>query len=275
MDRFEDIVRRTISHLKFRQDYRPIHLYSNELQFSAQAGPLEPDVISYELPTQEVPEEIQVRETIAPEATIKPTMAEKTTELVPAEIWTESQNLAELEAAIKDCQKCKLWKTRTNFVFGSGNPNADIVVVGEAPGAEEDKQGLPFVGRAGQLLTKILEAVELKRDEVFICNILKSRPPENRNPAPDEIEACEPYLIKQLQLINPKLILALGTFASQTLLKTKLPLGKLRGRFHDYNGIKTMVTFHPAALLRNPGWKKDTWEDVKLLRAEYDKMVKK
>ncbi|KXK03179.1 MAG: Bacteriophage-type DNA polymerase [Chlorobi bacterium OLB4] len=159
------------------------------------------------------------------------------------------------------------------FVFGSGNPNADIVVVGEAPGADEDEQGLPFVGRAGQLLTKILASIELERDQVYICNILKCRPPGNRNPEIDEIESCEPYLKKQIELINPKLILALGKFAAQTLLQTKQPLGKLRETLHDYQGVKTIVTFHPAALLRNPNWKILTWADVKFLRKEYDKIL--
>jgi uracil-DNA glycosylase len=187
--------------------------------------------------------------------------------------WKSSTDLNSFAEGIKNCSKCNgLKKTRTQVVFGTGNPDADIMVIGEAPGADEDKQGKPFVGRAGQLLTKILEAIDLKREEVYIANILKCRPPENRNPAPDEISNCEPYLYHQLKLIKPKLILALGTFAAQTLLRTKEPLGKLRGKFHDYNGIKTMVTYHPAALLRNPNWKKPAWEDVKQLKSEYEKM---
>lgn len=185
--------------------------------------------------------------------------------------WAKCDSLHEFSSAIQGCQKCgMLSKGRKNIVFGSGNPNAGIVVVGEAPGADEDEQGLPFVGRAGRLLTDILAAIKLSRDEVYICNILKCRPPENRNPLPDEILNCEPYLSKQLELIKPKLILALGTFAAQTLLNTKEPLGKLRGRFHLYNNIKLMVTYHPAALLRNPNWKRPTWEDVKMFREEYD-----
>jgi uracil-DNA glycosylase family 4 len=188
--------------------------------------------------------------------------------------WSDSNDLESFSRSISSCPKCKeLASTRTQVVFGSGNPDADIMVIGEAPGAEEDKQGKPFVGRAGQLLTKILEAINLKREEVYIANILKCRPPQNRNPEPREIQNCEPYLFRQLDMIKPKLILALGTFASQTLLRTKEPLGRLRGKFHDYQGIKTMVTYHPAALLRNPNWKKYTWEDVKLLRSEYDKMM--
>lgn len=189
------------------------------------------------------------------------------------EDWQNTEFLDELYEKIKDCRKCDLWKTRTNFVFGTGNPKAKVVVVGEAPGAEEDKQGKPFVGRAGQLLTQILASVNFTREEVFICNVLKSRPPENRNPTPEEIRACEPYLIKQLDIIKPKLILCVGTFAAQTLLKSKDSLGKMRGQFHTYNGIPLMVTFHPAALLRNPNWKRPTWEDVQLFRKEYDKLM--
>lgn len=191
------------------------------------------------------------------------------------EDWKSCSSLAELNEMIKDCRKCRvLADKRKNLVFGSGNPKADIAVVGEAPGADEDEKGFPFVGRAGKLLTDILAAINFSRDEVYICNILKCRPPENRNPLPDEILNCEPYLDKQLEIIKPKLILALGTFAAQTLLRTKEPLGKLRGRFHTYKNIKTMVTYHPAALLRNPNWKRPTWEDVKLFRKEYDTISK-
>jgi|WetSurMetagenome_2_1015567.scaffolds.fasta_scaffold39328_4 uracil-DNA glycosylase len=191
------------------------------------------------------------------------------------EEWMNSESIEILDKNICGCKKCPLVKTRTNFVFGTGNPKADVVVVGEAPGRDEDAQGKPFVGRAGQLLTDILKAINFTRDEVFICNILKCRPPENRNPLPEEIFHCEPYLMKQLELINPRLILAVGTFAGQTLLKTKEPLGKLRGKFFDFHigdiKAKLLVTYHPAALLRNPHWKKPTWEDVKLFRKEYDK----
>ncbi|HRE42112.1 MAG TPA: uracil-DNA glycosylase [Ignavibacteria bacterium] len=187
--------------------------------------------------------------------------------------WMSANSLDELKEMICNCKKCDLWKTRTNFVFGSGNKNADLVIVGEAPGAEEDKQGLPFVGRAGKLLTQILESINFKREEVFICNVLKSRPPENRNPSPEEIKQCEPYLVKQLELIKPKMLLCLGTFAAQTLLQTKEALGKLRGKFHTYKNIPLLVTYHPAALLRNPNWKKPTWDDVQLLRKEFDKLV--
>lgn len=191
------------------------------------------------------------------------------------EDWMNSESVEDLNNNISSCKKCPLAKTRTNFVFGTGNPDADVIVVGEAPGAEEDRQGKPFVGRAGQLLTDILKAINFSREEVFICNILKCRPPENRNPLPEEIVHCEPYLIKQLELIKPKMILAVGTFAGQTLLRTKDPLGKMRGKIFDFKAgeikAKLLVTYHPAALLRNPHWKKPTWEDVKLFRKEYDK----
>jgi uracil-DNA glycosylase family 4 len=182
-------------------------------------------------------------------------------------------SLDDYRRQIERCQKCSLGKTRTKFVFGDGDPGAKLVFVGEAPGSDEDLQGLPFVGKAGQLLTKIIEAINFKRSQVYICNILKCRPPENRNPLPAEIELCEPYLIKQLEIIRPAVICTLGTFASQTLLKTDIPISKLRGKIHYYQNIKLVPTFHPAALLRNPAWKRDTWEDVKLVRQIYDREV--
>lgn len=177
--------------------------------------------------------------------------------------------LEQFQAKICTCMQCPLGATRTNFVFGSGNPNADIMVIGEAPGADEDEQGLPFVGRAGQLLTKILESIEMPREQVYICNILKCRPPNNRKPLASETDQCEPYLWKQIELIKPKFILALGLTAANTLLKNKESMTALRGKVHDYQGISTIVTYHPAALLRNPDWKKHTWEDVKFLRKLY------
>jgi len=178
--------------------------------------------------------------------------------------------LAKFQKQISGCTKCPLSKTRTNFVFGDGDPKADMVFVGEAPGHDEDLQGKPFVGAAGQLLTKIIEAIKLDRSQVYICNILKCRPPGNRNPEPREIELCEPYLIRQLELIKPKVICALGTFAAQTLLKNTTPISKMRGHIHYYHNIKLVPTFHPAALLRNPAWKRQTWEDVQLVRKIYD-----
>ena len=179
-------------------------------------------------------------------------------------------SLDAIAQAVESCTRCPLSATATRGVPGSGNPNADFMCLGEGPGANEDQQGLPFVGQAGQLLTKILAAVNLSRDDVFITNVVKHRPPGNRNPAPDEIVACTPYLIRQLELIKPKVILALGTFAAQTLLNTKMPIGKLRGEVHRYHGIPVVVTYHPAALLRNPSWKRPTWEDVQLARRILD-----
>ena len=195
-----------------------------------------------------------------------------TDQTYPNEPWVAATSLEDLNTQICGCLKCSLGKTRINFVFGVGNPRADVVIIGEAPGADEDAQGEPFVGRAGQLMNKILEAVQFKREEVYICNILKCRPPNNRDPLPEEIEFCEPYLWKQLEIIKPKMILCLGRIAGQALLKTNDTLTALRGRFHDYRGIKLMVTYHPAALLRNPNWKKPTWEDVQLFRKTYDEL---
>jgi DNA polymerase len=179
-------------------------------------------------------------------------------------------SLATIAKAVESCTRCPLFKTATRGVPGEGDPNARLVCVGEAPGANEDETGRPFVGQAGQLLTKILAAVDLTREEVFITNVVKHRPPGNRNPAPNEIEACSPYLVRQLELIKPKVIVAFGTFAAQTLLNTKTPIGKLRGEVHRYHGIPLVVTYHPAALLRNPSWKRPTWEDVKLARRILD-----
>ncbi|MGH9419691.1 MAG: uracil-DNA glycosylase [Thermoanaerobaculia bacterium] len=181
-----------------------------------------------------------------------------------------ADGLVKIAEEVESCTLCPLYKTATRGVPGSGNPNADFVCIGEGPGANEDEQGLPFVGAAGQLLTKILAAVNLSRDEVFITNVVKHRPPGNRNPEQNEIDACTPYLIRQMDLIQPKVILALGTFAAQTLLNTKTPIGKLRGDVHRYRGIPVVVTYHPAALLRNPAWKRPTWEDVQFARRILD-----
>jgi DNA polymerase len=181
------------------------------------------------------------------------------------------ENLETIREDLGDCRRCKLHKTRNHIVFGAGNPNARLVFVGEGPGHDEDVQGLPFVGRAGQLLTKIINAIDLSRDDVFICNIIKCRPPGNRNPDRDEIDACLPFLKRQLKAINPTFICALGTFAAQTLLQTKTPISKLRGEFHPYEGIQLLPTYHPAFLLRNPNKKRDVWEDVQKLQAAYNR----
>jgi len=171
---------------------------------------------------------------------------------------------------VASCTRCPLYSTAKNPVPGEGNAQAQLMCVGEAPGATEDETGRPFVGAAGQLLTKILAAIDLPREQVYICNVLKHRPPGNRNPLPEEVTACSPYLIRQIEIIRPKVIIALGTFAAQTLLDTKTAIGKLRGQVHQYHGVPLVVTYHPAALLRNPSWKRPTWEDVQLARRILD-----
>jgi DNA polymerase len=176
--------------------------------------------------------------------------------------------LEEIRDEIGDCKRCKLHEWRTNIVFGEGNPNARLVFVGEGPGEEEDRQGRPFVGRAGQLLTKIINAMGLDRSYVYICNVVKCRPPGNRTPEPDEIGTCEQFLFKQLRAIDPDVIVCLGSVAAQSVLKTKEKLGNLRGKFHSYGRAKVMVTYHPAALLRNPGFKKPLWDDMQVVMKE-------
>lgn len=178
-------------------------------------------------------------------------------------------SLEELQADIGDCRRCKLHSGRTHVVFGVGNPNAKLMFVGEGPGRDEDLQGEPFVGRAGQLLTDIItKGMGLRREDVYIANVVKCRPPQNRNPEPDEVAACEPFLKKQIELIRPEIIVALGKFAVQTLTQSKIPITRLRGTWHAYMGIKLMPTFHPAYLLRNPADKKLVWEDIKKVMKE-------
>ena len=180
-----------------------------------------------------------------------------------------AHNLEELRAAIGDCRRCKLWSGRTHLVFGVGNPHAKLMFIGEGPGRDEDLQGEPFVGRAGQLLTDIItKGMGLKREDVYICNVIKCRPPENRNPEPDEVASCEPFLKKQVDLVKPEIIVGLGKFAVQTLLQTKVPITRIRGNWHSYHGIKLMPTLHPAYLLRNPADKKLVWEDIKKVMKE-------
>lgn len=175
-------------------------------------------------------------------------------------IWT----LTSIREDIGDCTRCKLATLgRKQVVFGVGNPNADLMFVGEAPGADEDVQGVPFVGRAGQLLTKMIEAMGFGRDDVYIANVVKCRPPENRNPEPDEIENCEPFLFRQIETVKPKVIIALGAFAAKTLLRSAEPISKLRGQVYDYHGAQLIPTFHPSFLLRSPGQKKYAWDDLK------------
>lgn len=173
----------------------------------------------------------------------------------------------ELEEQVTNCTRCELYKTRTRPVFGVGNRHADLMLIGEAPGAEEDRQGEPFVGRAGKLLNAMLEAVGFQREDVYIANILKSRPPKNRDPKPEEVAACEPYLKKQIELVNPRLILALGRVAAQNLLKVDTPIGKMRGKCYDYPDprVPVVVTYHPAYLLRSPREKRKSWQDLRFV----------
>jgi DNA polymerase len=187
----------------------------------------------------------------------------------PAAFHTsQAEALVAVRTGIGDCTRCKLHaQGRRQIVFGVGNPNADLMFVGEAPGADEDIQGIPFVGRAGQLLTDIIEkGLQIPRKDVYIANVIKCRPPGNRNPEQDEVETCEPFLFQQIDIIQPKVIVALGTFAARTLLRTLDPISRLRGRTYDYRGAKLIPTFHPAYLLRNPSSKRDVWEDMKVVR---------
>lgn len=197
--------------------------------------------------------------TVLPSSEIKE--KETTPNFLP--IQTEVLTLEEIRKDLGDCQRCKLHRTRRTLVFGEGNKKAKLMVIGEGPGYDEDVQGRPFVGRAGQLLTKILQSIHLQREEVYITNIIKCRPPQNRNPETAEIESCHPFLLKQIKAIHPKMICALGTFSAQTLLKTSEKITALRGRFYDLSGIKVIPTYHPAYLLRNPERKREVWEDMK------------
>ena len=195
------------------------------------------------------------------------------TEIV-AETFHSAKSLEELNSLICNCMKCQLGDTRKNFVFGTGNPNAEVLILGEGPGAEEDEQGLPFVGRAGKLLTDILKAIKFERNDVYIANIVKCRPAGNRTPSSAEMEMCMPYLKKQIELVDPKLILCVGLTAAHGLLLNKDSLTSLRGKVFEYEGRKVMVTYHPAALLRNPNWKRGCWEDVQAFRKLYDELLK-
>ena len=182
----------------------------------------------------------------------------------------KARELRDLHASIRDCRACGLCEGRRQVVFGAGRPSADVMYIGEAPGAEEDRQGIPFVGAAGELLTRMIGAIDLGREEVYIANVLKCRPPGNRDPKPGEIAQCEPYLKQQIDIIRPALICTLGRFAAQVLLQTNEAVGKLRGRVSEYEGVKLVPTYHPSALLRNPRWKRPAWEDLQLLRREYE-----
>jgi DNA polymerase len=193
-----------------------------------------------------------------------PPAPEESAAPIPVQFLRSPEALAAIRHELGDCTRCKLHTLgRKQIVFGVGNPAADIMFVGEAPGADEDTQGVPFVGRAGQLLTKMIEAMGLARDEVYIANVLKCRPPNNRDPQPDEVESCEPFLFQQIASIQPKVIIALGAFAARALLKTQDPISRMRGRVYKYRGADLIPTFHPSFLLRSPGYKREAWEDLK------------
>jgi DNA polymerase len=206
--------------------------------------------------------------TVEPSEPAEPREPREPREPVVPLFANQADALASVRTDIGDCTRCKLHTLgRRQIVFGVGNPNADLMFVGEAPGADEDIQGIPFVGRAGQLLTKIIEAIDLERDDVYIANVIKCRPPQNRNPEQDEVDTCEPFLFRQVDIIQPKVIVALGTFAARALLRTLDPISRLRGRVYNYRGARLIPTFHPAYLLRNPASKRDVWEDMKLVRS--------
>ena len=183
------------------------------------------------------------------------------------------RSLEKIRQEIGDCRRCKLWEKRHSIVFGVGNPEADLMFVGEAPGADEDAQGIPFVGRAGKLLTKIIEAMGMTREEVYIANILKCRPPGNRDPEPDEVETCEGFLFQQIQAVQPRIIVALGRHAAQLLLQTKTPISKLRGEFFQFQNSLLIPTFHPSYLLRNPSSKRQVWEDMKAVQVRLKELA--
>lgn len=191
-------------------------------------------------------------------------------EVVTGAQIAEAPDLETLAALVASCARCTLHESRKNAVFGEGAADARVVCVGEAPGAREDETGRPFVGRAGRLLDRLLLSIGLPRTSVYICNVLKSRPPRNRDPLPEEVAACSPYLLRQLALIEPEVIIAFGAFAARTLLETKSALGRLRGTVHRYSGYPVVATYHPAALLRNPGWIRPTWEDLQIVRRMLD-----
>jgi uracil-DNA glycosylase len=187
----------------------------------------------------------------------------------------ENDSLLKIREDIGDCKRCKLHKKRNHIVFADGNPNADLVFVGEGPGADEDATGIPFIGRAGKLLTQMIEAMGLQRKDVYICNVVKCRPPENRQPEPDEVTTCSPFLVRQLEVVNPKVIVCLGATAAQTILETTQGISRFRGQWQDFRGKKLLATYHPAYLLRNPAAKADVWKDLQKVMAELGLQVKK
>ena len=261
-DEFRELIQQAQAHAEYYQMLGITHVGSR--------APIEAEVESVALVKQ--PETIAPPVTVAAITTNAPMPAENIISLfeeAPA-APNANETLDDIRRDLGDCQRCKLWSTRTNIVFGEGNAQAQLMFVGEGPGADEDASGRPFIGRAGQLLTKMIEAIELKREDVYIANVVKSRPPNNRTPEADEIKACRPFLWRQIAVIKPKLIVTLGNPATQLLLETKIGITQLRGTLQEYPrtpGVKVMPTFHPAYLLRSPDKKREAWEDLKKVRA--------
>ncbi|PKL86313.1 MAG: uracil-DNA glycosylase [Ignavibacteriae bacterium HGW-Ignavibacteriae-1] len=253
-----------IEYMKFNAE-----LYGNGLLLDNMVG------IEFKAPETKIAQKEILKEEVIIKPKIQSTLPPQATEskLSIGSKWKFAATLDELDSQINTCVECPLGATRIKFVFGTGNPNADIMVIGEAPGADEDEQGKPFVGRAGQLLTKILESINLSREEVFIANIIKCRPPGNRRPVKEEVDKCELYLKKQIDLIKPAFILSLGLTSVDTLLKKTHKMSEIRGKVLDYHNIKMITTYHPAALLRNPNWKQFVWDDVRFLRKLYDEYL--
>jgi uracil-DNA glycosylase family 4 len=243
MNRFDDLGREMLEHLRFYREAGVKLVPGRENPVTFHVKPT--------APARTAPKPIPIP---APEPSLFPTPA------------AGVESLEAIRTDLGDCQRCKLGRLRKNIVFGMGNPCADLLFVGEAPGADEDEQGLPFVGRAGQLLTRIIQAMGMRREDVYICNIVKCRPPENRDPEGDEVAACQPFLFRQIAAVKPRVICALGNHGAQTLLGNKVPISKLRGYLIDFQGAKFMATYHPAYLLRNPIEKRKVWEDVRVIR---------
>ncbi len=267
-EEFQTLLQQATEHLRYYRELGITHFgesFAAEVEApkpaSLQPAPIEMPALPV-LPYQSIMPDKKPTEEAA-------SLFDETSSSVP-ELQFADDSLDKIRTDLGDCQRCKLWTTRTNIVFGEGSPKAELMIVGEAPGADEDASGRPFVGRAGQLLTKMIEAIQLNREDVYIANILKSRPPDNRNPEAEETKACIPFLYRQIAVIKPKLIVTLGNPATQGLLDTKVGITKLRGEFQDYPrlpGIKVLPTFHPAYLLRSPDKKREAWDDLKKVKA--------
>ena len=237
-------------------------------QTAAATRPLVPEERSLSKRRIDVPARTPTPATMPLAASLIPVIAPPGPSLFDAVSQVQNDTLPKIREEIGDCTRCKLHKGRNQIVFGDGNPTARLVFVGEGPGADEDLQGLPFVGRAGKLLTQMIEAMGLQRKDVYICNVVKCRPPENRTPEPDEVETCSPYLIRQIDVINPKVLVCLGAVAAKTLLETNRGITQFRGQWLEWRGRKLMATYHPAYLLRNPNAKGEVWKDLQKVMAE-------